>query len=78
MGHIALLFAGIWTHVIGDEFREFFVMRLGLQGYDTQRFTAQRAGLILVFENPFGYGPGQFEYMTDKKWLTEFLPITSI
>lgn len=64
---LTLLFAGIWTHVIGDEFREFFVMRLGLQGYDTQRFTAQRAGLILVFENPFGYGPGQFEYMTDKK-----------
>ena len=39
----------------------FLQSRAHTQAYDTKRFGAQREGLRLVAEHPFGVGPGQFE-----------------
>lgn len=63
---LGLLLAAIWIYIAGQEFREFFEMRVGLQGYDVERFTTQRTGARLIFDNAFGYGPGQFEYMVNR------------
>jgi O-antigen ligase len=35
--------------------------RAGLQGYDTERFATQKAGLALAVRHPLGIGPGQFD-----------------
>jgi O-antigen ligase len=40
---------------------DFLQYRARPQHYDTQRFSTQLSGIKLVLENPFGYGPGQFE-----------------
>jgi O-antigen ligase len=44
------------THSVG-----FLEERAHKQSYDTDRFLAQRTGLDLVLQHPFGIGPGQFE-----------------
>jgi O-antigen ligase len=38
-----------------------FQQRTSLQGYDTNRFDAQKLGIQLAQQHPFGVGPGQFE-----------------
>jgi O-antigen ligase len=40
----------------------FLGSRAHLQAYDTERFSAQEAGLKLVQSYPLGIGPGQFEH----------------
>ncbi len=40
---------------------KFLQDRVRLQEYDNDRFSAQRGGLELMIEYPFGIGPGQFE-----------------
>jgi O-antigen ligase len=40
----------------------YFQQRTSIQGYDTDRFGAQRLGLKLAQEHPLGIGPGQFEH----------------
>lgn len=42
---------------IGDFLQE----RAKIQDYDNNRFNGQLGGLRLIGQNPFGYGPGQFE-----------------
>jgi O-antigen ligase len=39
----------------------FLQSRAKVQAYDTNRFGAQKEGLRLVSQHPFGVGPGQFE-----------------
>lgn len=63
---LGLLLSAVWIYVAEKEFKEFFKMRVGLQGYDVERFTTQRTGARLAFDNAFGYGPGQFEYMVNR------------
>jgi O-antigen ligase len=41
---------------------DFLQERAQLQKYDSERFNAHHGGWELVKENPFGYGPGQFQY----------------
>jgi O-antigen ligase len=40
---------------------EFLQERAQVQSYDSQRFSAQRTGVLLASEHPLGVGPGQFE-----------------
>ena len=40
---------------------EFISQRARFQAYDTDRFAAQREGIRVVADHPFGIGPGQFE-----------------
>ncbi|MFT4034876.1 MAG: O-antigen ligase family protein [Patulibacter sp.] len=40
----------------------FIGQRAQLQGYDTERFGAQRAGIQLAETHPLGVGPGQFQF----------------
>ena len=40
---------------------DFLQERAKLQNYDNDRFNAHHGGLELINENPFGFGPGQFE-----------------
>jgi O-antigen ligase len=40
----------------------FIEQRAQLQGYDSERFGAQRAGTELVQQYPTGVGPGQFKF----------------
>ena len=42
----------------------FLQERATLQSYDTDRFAAQRTGIELAFQKPFGIGPGQFEIIS--------------
>jgi O-antigen ligase len=39
----------------------FLAQRANSQGYDTDRFNAQRTGVKLALDHPVGIGPGQFE-----------------
>ncbi|MBO9531365.1 MAG: O-antigen ligase family protein [Solirubrobacteraceae bacterium] len=41
---------------------DFIGQRAQLQGYDTERFGAQRAGLEIAEQYPLGVGPGQFQF----------------
>jgi O-antigen ligase len=50
--------AGLVFATGSDSFLE---ERASLQGYDSERFGAQEAGLRLAEERPVGIGPGQFE-----------------
>lgn len=40
---------------------DFLKYRAKPQDYDTSRFRVQQGGIELSMQNPFGYGPGQFE-----------------
>ena len=62
----------VWFYILSDELKGFFLGRSSLQGYDVDRFTAQRVGLSLASENIFGYGPGQYEWAVVKKMGMEF------
>ena len=42
----------------------FISQRASLQSYDTERFSAQRHGIALVEQHPFGLGPGQFDVVS--------------
>lgn len=46
--------------VIASGEQDFITQRAQLQGYDSDRFGAQRAGLQMAQDNPLGVGPGQF------------------
>ncbi len=41
---------------------EFIGQRAQLQGYDSERFGAQRAGIEIASRYPLGVGPGQFQF----------------
>lgn len=51
----------IWSFIVKDEYKEFIVDRAKIQGYDSDRFVAQKTGLALMFNKVFGYGSGQYE-----------------
>jgi len=40
---------------------DFLATRTQFQAYDVDRFGAQRAGIALVAQHPFGIGPGQYD-----------------
>lgn len=60
-----------WIWTLFPEFQETFMIRFGVQNYDSQRFSNQYFALTLALENPFGIGPGQFEnwYATHNVYL---------
>ncbi|MFU0801342.1 MAG: hypothetical protein ACFWUE_11915 [Xylanivirga thermophila] len=71
---IAIALCLIWYFGAGAGFRAFVYGRMNIQSYDTGRFLVQRAGVRLAFVNPFGYGPGQFEYTVINQTGVEFSP----
>lgn len=63
-----LLLAGLFFSPLMKEtgIPEFLQERAQFQNYDTERFIAQQGGLILLWEHPFGIGPGQFKNQIDQ------------
>ncbi len=60
---LSILIVTIWFVIFDESLRTFFTYRSSLQSYDSGRFETQRLGLALSMERPFGYGPGQFEFV---------------
>jgi O-antigen ligase len=56
--------AGVVAVVAAGGSLDFLEERTGLQAYDAERFGAQRTGMELASQFPFGVGPGQFEVMS--------------
>lgn len=65
---IALFLAGLFSSPLmrGTGIPEFLQERAQFQNYDTERFIAHQGGLILLWEHPFGIGPGQFKNQIDQ------------
>ena len=63
-----LLLAGLFSSPLMRDtgIPEFLQERAQFQNYDTERFLAQQGGLILLWEHPFGIGPGQFKNQIDQ------------
>jgi O-antigen ligase len=58
---VALLGGAGGAYLVLSGSEGFLRERAALQGYDTQRFATQRAGLALAERHPLGIGPGQFD-----------------
>ncbi|MDO9352436.1 MAG: O-antigen ligase family protein [Solirubrobacteraceae bacterium] len=59
LGVVGMVVLGIV--VFGGQ-AEFIGQRAQLQGYDSERFGAQRAGIQIASQHPLGVGPGQFQF----------------
>jgi O-antigen ligase len=59
VGILALAVAVALVQMTGSA--DFLSQRAHYQGYDSDRFGAQRMGVKLALENPLGVGPGQFD-----------------
>ena len=59
----AIALAVVATVLVQSGSVEFLEQRASLQPYDQERFSAQRYGLEVGAERPFGIGPGQFELL---------------
>jgi O-antigen ligase len=61
---VALTVAAVtaWEVIARTGHLEFLGERAQLQSYDTERFSAQRAGVEMATQYPLGVGPGQFEF----------------
>lgn len=62
MGGLGIVGMAVLAVVVFSGQADFIGQRAQLQGYDTERFSAQRAGVRLAGEYPLGVGPGQFQY----------------
>lgn len=62
MGGLAVVGMVVLSVVVLSGSADFIGQRAQLQGYDTERFGAQRAGIQLAGEYPLGVGPGQFQF----------------
>lgn len=51
----------IWSFFLENDFKDFFMQRTMIQGYDNDRFSVQESGLSLVSNRLIGYGPGVYE-----------------
>lgn len=56
---------------------ELFEQRAQLQGYDSQRFGAQRIGVELSMAHPVGVGPGQFQYYSPVETHSTYVRVLS-
>jgi O-Antigen ligase len=61
LGVVALLGVAGGTYLAASGSEAFLKDRAAYQGYDTERFATQRAGIRLAEANPVGVGPGQFD-----------------
>ena len=61
LGVVTIAGAAVAVAVAASGSVTFLQQRAHIQGYDSERFGAQQAGLKLVAQYPFGVGPGQFE-----------------
>ncbi len=62
-GLIISLGYALWVNVFSLETKNFFLERLSIQAYDSDRFSAQLIGVTKSMDHIFGYGPGQYEYV---------------
>lgn len=62
MGGLAVVGMVVMSVIVLSGSADFIGQRAQLQGYDSERFGAQRAGIQLAGEYPLGVGPGQFQF----------------
>ncbi len=53
----------LWVKVFSVETKDFFLERLSIRTYDSDRFDAQLIGITKSMDHVLGYGPGQYEYV---------------
>jgi len=61
-----VLAAALWFFAGNNSLKTFIDSRAKMQDYDKNRFASQRAGLQLAYQNPLGYGPGQYELVVSQ------------
>lgn len=61
-GGLAVVGMIVMSVIVLSGHADFIGQRAQLQGYDTERFGAQRAGVQLAADYPLGVGPGQFQF----------------
>ncbi|MGZ5310189.1 MAG: O-antigen ligase family protein [Solirubrobacterales bacterium] len=61
---VATAIGAVAVVVVAGGSLDFLQQRTGVQSYDVERIGAQRTGVELASEHPFGVGPGQFEELS--------------
>ncbi len=53
----------LWYKVFSIATKSFFLERLSIRAYDSDRFAVQYLGFSKALDHVFGYGPGQYEHV---------------
>lgn len=57
----------VWFGLLSNEWKDFFIGRIGFHGYDFGRLEAQKTGVSMAFDHYIGYGPGQYESAVERE-----------
>lgn len=57
----------VWFGLLGNEWKDFFIGRIGFHRYDFGRLEAQKTGVAMAFDHYIGYGPGQYESAVERE-----------
>ncbi len=53
----------LWYRFFSFATKDFFLERLSIRAYDSDRFAVQLIGFTKALDHVFGYGPGQYEHV---------------
>lgn len=56
----------LWYGIFSIETKDFFLERLSIKAYDSDRFSVQLIGFTKAMDHIFGYGPGQYELVLEQ------------